>query len=108
MATNYKERGETITFVAESALTSGALVLLDGLAVVSLNDTAAGDTAVGHAEGVYNLPALAGTEAEIGAIAYVTAGGDVTDVATDNTRIGRFWSAVGASDTKARVKLNAA
>lgn len=108
MATNYKVRGETITFVASAALVSGQLVLLDGLAVVSLNDTAIGETAVGHAEGVYNLPALVGTVADIGADAYVTALGKVTDDATDNTRIGRFWAAVGATDTTVLVKLNVA
>lgn len=108
MAKNYKERGETIQFVAPTALLAGVVVLLDGLACVNLNDVQAGEKAVGHAEGVWNVPAVPASTANVGAPAFITAGGQVTATATGNTRIGRFWQALANGETIARVKINAA
>ena len=107
MAKNYKERGETIRFVAATALVAGSAVLLDGLCVIPLDPAATGEEAVGYAGGVWDLPAVAASTANAGAAAYLTSGGQVTGTASGNVRIGRFWQALAASETIARVKINA-
>ena len=106
MAKNYKREGETIDFTAAAATAAGTLVLVGGVACVSLNDVAEDAVGVGHCEGVWQLPKAAATTATQGADAYVDAGGLVTGVDTANTRIGRFWEAATNGPEVALVKLN--
>lgn len=107
MAKNFKRMGETIDFVASANITAGTLVLVGTVAAVSLNDVANGETGVGHVEGVWELPAVSAATGTVGALAYMTAGGNVTGTATDNALIGKFWAAKANGQTTALVKLNA-
>lgn len=106
MAKNYKRDGETIDFTAAADVASGKLVIVGGVACVSLNDVKSGAKGVGHAKGVWELPAVASATAAQGALAYATSTGTVTGVATGNTLIGRFWEPLLSGQTVAQVKLN--
>lgn len=104
---NFKRHGETIAFTPTVDTPSGTLVLIGGVAGVALADTLANQEGEARAEGVYELPKQAATTAAKGTDAYVTSGGNVTGTATNNTRIGRFWSAAVANESVVAVKINA-
>lgn len=106
MAKNYKRDGETIDFTAAADTASGKLVIVGGVAAISLNDIKNGAKGVGHAQGVWELPAVAAATAAQGDKAYATSSGAVTGTLTGNTLIGRFWEPLLNGETVAQVKLN--
>lgn len=81
MAKNYVEDGKVLTMTAPAGgVTSGGLVLIGTLALVSLVDAAEGEQFAGHTGGVWTLPVAAGlTEgAMVGAL-----DGDIVAGATE-------------------------
>lgn len=106
---NFISQGNTLTFVAAAALTSGQGVLNGSLFGVVAEDAASGDEAVANLTGVYDLPKTASQAWTVGALIYWDATpGECTTVATDNTLIGCAVQAVGsgAGETTGRVRLN--
>lgn len=64
MAKNYVQDGNVLTMTAPAGgVTSGGLVLIGALALVSVVDAEAGEEFAGHAAGVWNLPVAEGLEA---------------------------------------------
>lgn len=106
MAKNYKRPGETIDFTAAADTPSGKLVLVGGVAGVSLKDVANGAIGTANCEGVWELPKGGSTTSGAGTDAYITPGGLITGTASGNTRVGRFWEAATNGPITALVKLN--
>lgn len=72
MAKNYVQDGKAPTMIAPAGgVTSGGLVIIGTLALVSLVDAAAGESFAGHTGGVWNLPVAEGLKAGdmVGALA---------------------------------------
>ncbi|MGH8075636.1 MAG: DUF2190 family protein [Lysobacter sp.] len=106
MAKNFKREGETIDFTAAADTASGELVLVGGVAAVALNDVASGQVGVGRTQGVWELPAVSSGAVTQGALAYVTAGGNVSGSSSGNTLIGRYWEAKADGVAVALIKIN--
>lgn len=109
MATNYIEEGKRIVFTAGGNVKSGDLVMVGGLAVVSLNNVASGAKGVGEAVGVYELAGKDNTRAIAqGEKVYRTiADGKLTNVSDNAVYVGIAWEAAAQTATTVRVKLNA-
>lgn len=106
---NFVSQGNTLTFLAAAALTSGQGVLNGSLFGVVAEDAALGEQAVANLTGVYDLPKAASQAWTVGALIYWDDAADVcTTVATANTLIGAAVLAVGsgATETTGRVRLN--
>jgi predicted RecA/RadA family phage recombinase len=117
MANNFTQEGKRITFTAVAALLSGALVLLEDLAVVALGDVALGEAGVGAVDGVWELGGKAQETIAQGAKLYWNPAGDpydgtpgsgcITTVAAGGKYIGIAWAGAAETATTVQVKLNA-
>ncbi len=105
MAKNYKGAGCTMTFVAAAVVLSGAALMVGDTAVVAKTDAASGETCVGEAEGVFNLPKAAGAISQ-GAKVYLSSDGQISTTASGNKLAGKCWAAAANGDNSVDVKLN--
>lgn len=106
---NFKSQGNTLTFTAGAAYSSGDGVLLGSLFGVAAGDIANGDDGVLNLTGVYELPKIGSQAWTVGALVYWDDGNSrCTTVSTDNTLIGAATVAVGsgAGETLGTVRLN--
>lgn len=107
MATNLIQDGESLTFVATAAITSGQLVIVGSIFGVAAHDAAIGENYTIIIGKVWALPKTSADTPTLGAPAYWDASaGEVTTVSTDNTLIGAFVDALGAGTTSANIRLN--
>jgi len=67
MATNFVKNGTTTEFVASTAVTSGAVVVIGSIFGLSLDDVASGETGVAQIVGVWEVPKVTGTAITKGA-----------------------------------------
>lgn len=108
---NFKSQGNTLTFTAGAAYSSGDGVLVGTIFGVAAGDIANGAEGVINLDGVYELTKAASQAWTVGAPIYWDAtGAKTTNVADGNTLIGSAVLAVGsgAGETLGQVRLNAA
>lgn len=106
---NFKSQGNTLTFLAAAAYSSGDPVLVGTIFGVAAGDIALGAEGVINLTGVYDLPKTASQAWTVGAaVHWDAAAGAVTTVAEDNTLIGVAFAEVGsgAEETLGTVRLN--
>lgn len=110
MATNKNSEGATMDFLASSAISSGDLVVMNGIVGVAIEDIASGSTGPLALEGEFTVPHSVSTtsSAAQGDYAYaLTSGGKATGSSTSSGQIGVFTAIVAQADTTAKVKINA-
>ncbi|OCH31831.1 recombinase RecA [Aliivibrio fischeri] len=105
MAKNFVQDGDTITFVAAAAVSSGEAVVIGDMVAVSINDVSSGEEGVGHTTGVWSLPKASATTIEQGTTVYLKDGEVSTD--TTGTYAGKAWEAGINGHLEIAVKLNA-
>ena len=104
---NYIQPGKTVTVTAPSTVVSGALVIVGALYGVAAYDAASGAPVEIVTEGVFDLAAVTPlAAATVGTLAYVTAAGLITTVATDNTLAGVLVADKAPDEPTTRVRLN--
>lgn len=89
---NKIKQGSTLTFIATAVVLGGAGVLLgdEGLFGVNAYDVAIGESGEAEVEGVFELPMAAVTTGQFDVAYWDDDNKVVTNVATDNTKIGHF------------------
>lgn len=104
---NFVKTGNTLTFIAVAAVVSGAGLLLGdaGLFGVSTTTVAIGESGEADIEGVFELPKAAVAVDAFDAAYWDDTAKTVTNVATDNTKIGVFTETYASGDGTANVKL---
>lgn len=108
---NFIQDGKTIDYtVADSAISSGEIRMIESLAAVAVTDGEVDDTIAMNVTGVYELPK--GTAAiKQGQKVYVNVSDDgvttIVTTATGNQLAGIAWEAAAAAATTVLVKLNA-
>jgi len=106
---NFLSQGNTLTFTAAAAYSSGDGVLLGSIFGVAAGDIANGDDGVLNLVGTYQLVKTASQAWTVGAAIYWDDGNsECTTVAEDNVLIGAAVAAVGsgAEETLGNVRLN--
>ena len=108
MATNHVQRGDVLDWAngTGSAVSSGELVIVGTLAAVALVDIADGESGSVAVRDVWTLPKATGVALTQGASCYVTAGGEITSVSTDNTYVGKIAKDAASAATEVEVLLN--
>lgn len=106
---NFRQKGDTCTFVAPAAVASGGGFQVGRLFAVANTDAEQGDEVEGDLVGVFELPKsnAANTNANAGALAYWdNAAKQVTKTADANLLIGAFLANAAAADASCVVRLN--
>ena len=102
---NFIQRGDTLSFTAAAAASSGDLINLgSGLHGVAAYDVAVGDEGEAVIEGVFELPKVAADVAAAFDLAYFD-GSNITTDPSGNTLVGVFTQAAAASTLSAAIKL---
>jgi predicted RecA/RadA family phage recombinase len=102
---NFVQPGDNVDIVADRDLKSGD-GFLDGVEFsVASTDIADGDSGVGVTKGVFDLKKAAVAPSRKTIAYWDDTNHVVTNVATDNTKIGIFQAAAASGDATARVKL---
>lgn len=105
---NYIQDGKTISFTPTAAVASGEAVLLGMLLVVAITAIAANTPGEGVTEGVFELPKKSTDDVALGVDLYWDdTANELTTTATDNTKVGKAWSAAGNGTATVSVKINA-
>jgi predicted RecA/RadA family phage recombinase len=106
---NLIQDGKTIQYtVADLAVKSGDIVVIEDIAGIAVTDGNAGDSITLSIEGVYSLPKGSGAIAK-GKKVYVNVTEGVATIVTtasSNTFIGYAWADAGAGEGKVDVKLS--
>ena len=105
---NFLSKGESMTFTAGAALTSGQGLLLGGTFGVVAGAAASGELAVLNLVGVFSLPKATGAWTQGAKLYWDNGAGNVTTVPTSNTLIGIAWAAAASGDAVGNVRLNGA
>lgn len=106
---NFLKPGRTLTFTAPGGgVTSGAVVRIGSLVVISTNTVAAGLPFEGVAEGVFTVPKIAGVAWTEGMLLYhdSAANNFGTVVSATTLRAGCAAAAALSGDTSGQVRLN--
>ncbi len=109
MATNYRQPGSVLPFIAPSGgVVSGTAYVIGGRVLVALVSAAEGETFSGQICGVWSVPKTGSQAWTAGVAVYVTSGGVFTTSSGGNTAAGWATEAVagGAGDTTGLVLLN--
>lgn len=101
---NYIQKGDSIEFVAVTAIASGAIVEVGALAGVSAGAYKIGDTVVVSLCGVYEVPKVAGA-VTLGAKLYSNGSGSATTTVGTNVFLGYAFNAPASGDATVRVRL---
>lgn len=107
MARNYIQPGDTLTFAAPYAVSSGGGFLVGVLFAVALGDAANGATVEGKRTGVFNLAKATGQAwtAYVTKLYWDNTGKLVTSTSSGNTLIGVAALNQASGDTTGRVLL---
>lgn len=104
---NSVQPGDHLTVTAPAAVASGGAVLLGALFGVAVHEAASGESVTIDLRGVYDLPKATGSAWTVGERIYWDAtAGAATDVATNNTEIGKATAAAISAAIVGRVRLN--
>lgn len=88
---NQVSTGETLTFVAAKAITSGELVHLgSGLCGIAVNDVANGATGVVQLKGIYTVPKVGTTAIARGAALKIGTATNTVATASAGTTVNNF------------------
>lgn len=103
---NYVQDGDTVTFVAPYAVTSGQGALVGSLFGIANNDVASGAEGEFDTEGVFDVTALSTDTAAQGAKLYWdNANRRLTTTSAGNTLVGVAVAAKAAGAVTARIRL---
>lgn len=108
MATNYKQPGCTLTFVAPSGgVVSGEAILMEDVVVIPAADAAQDEEFQGHTEGVWECLKASGATWTTGQVLYFDSNDSTFKTAKSATarRAGVAAADAGSSDTAGDVKL---
>jgi len=107
MTTKFKRDGNTWSFTAAAAISSGDVVVQSGRVGVSHADYTTGDTAVMHRMGVFTLTKATSLAFAAGAVVYTTSSGVLTATKTSNEYLGHADAAAtsGAGQTTVDVMV---
>ncbi len=101
---NFKHIGDTVTFTAGAAISSGDYVVQGGLRGVAVADAANGEQVTLKLSGVFELPKTAAQTYAAGDLLYWD-GSAVTSAVTGSV-IGAAHDAAASADTVCDVRLN--
>lgn len=106
MATNFVQRGDTLTIPAPAAVLSGQGVSVGNLFGVAAADAEAGADFDMLTAGVFELPKVAANSFALGDLVYWDAETNLaTSTATDNAKIGAAVEVAGSGAASVVVKL---
>lgn len=109
MATNYRQPGAVLSFIAPGGgVVSGTAYVIGGRVLIALADAAVGEVFAGQICGVWSVPKTGSQAWTVGVAVYVTSGGVFTTSSGGNTAAGWAVEAVGggAGETTGLVLLN--
>lgn len=107
MATNFVQKGETVTLTApDGGVVSGQAVLIGSLFGVCQYDAAAGDEVEVALVGVFDLPKAAVAIAEGADVYWKTSTAQITTAGDGDYAVGAATVAAGQFAGTARVRLN--
>lgn len=106
MTTTFRAPGDTVTFTAAGALTSGDGMKQNALFGVVHSTVASGETAVLMIEGVFELPVLGSDVVAVGELLYWDNGNSrLTKSASGNTAVAKAAGVSGSGVTTVEAKL---
>ena len=106
---NYVQRGDTLTFAAPVAVSSGGVVIAGSIIGVANGAADIGTDVDVDVTGVFNLPKVSALAIAIGDVVYWDATNKlVTKTATANTKLGVATSVAANPSAKVAVRLSGA
>ncbi|MEL4391283.1 DUF2190 family protein [Shewanella xiamenensis] len=105
---NYIQDGKSISHTPTVAVTSGQALLIGALLALAINNIPANTQGEFVTEGVFELPKKSTDDVALGVDLYWDdTANELTTTATDNTKVGKAWSAAGNGTATVAVKINA-
>lgn len=105
MATNYIQKGDTITVVAPATVKSGDIVEVGKLAGIAVTDAASGSPVEIMTRGVFEVAKVSAQAWTVGAPVYVDTG-EATTTASTNTPIGHAIAPASNPSATGLVRLS--